>query len=83
MVKVAKWGNSAAVRLSTFVTDTSGIGFDDFVEIRPEPGRIVIEKTAKARKRYNLATLIANTPAAVLQLDDDWNNEPPMHGELI
>jgi antitoxin component of MazEF toxin-antitoxin module len=83
-MKISKWGNSAAVRISSFITEASGISVDDYVEIRPEPGRIVIQKVNKPKKKqYDLAALIANTPASVLQMDDDWNNEAPMHGELI
>jgi antitoxin MazE len=49
---VRRWGNSAAVRLPASALAAAGFKPDDPVDIRAEPGRIVIEK-AKAKKELD------------------------------
>jgi antitoxin MazE len=59
--RVRKWGNSAAVRLPASVIQAADLCVDDFVEIREEGGRIVIEPIRT--NQYDLAPLLdAITP---------------------
>ena len=51
MARVSAWRNSHGVRLSREVLETAGIGPDDEVSVRAEPGRIVI---APARPKPTL-----------------------------
>ena len=44
---VKKFGNSAAIRIPLGVLAEGGIELEDFVEIREEQGRIVIESTRR------------------------------------
>lgn len=85
-MKISKWGNSAAVRLSAFVTQTSGIGVDEPITINAQPGRIVIEKSRK-QKKYTMNDLLAQTTARGAKLGREaaaqWLNKKPLGKEVL
>ncbi len=67
-VSILKWGNSQGVRLTTDVLRRAHMKVSEEVIVRSELGRIVIEP---ARKRVNLANLLAQIPGGQgLQLVD-------------
>jgi antitoxin MazE len=41
-----KWGNSTAVRLSAGVMEAANLTIDQAVDVRAEPGRVIIEAAA-------------------------------------
>lgn len=53
---VKKWGNSAAVRIPASVLEAARMELDQYVDVREERGRIVIE--AKHKKEFELAQLV-------------------------
>ena len=54
---VKRWGNSAAVRLPTAVMEAAHLRLDQWVAIRVEDGRIIIEPIAD--EPFDLAILLA------------------------
>lgn len=63
--QIRKWGNSAALRLSTAALEQARFAIDQDVAIQATPGRIVIEATVPV---FDLDEMIAaitpeNTPA--------------------
>ncbi len=55
-VQVKKWGNSASVRLPSGVLEDAGLKLDDYVDIRHEDGRIIIEPVVV--KPYALGVML-------------------------
>ena len=51
-VAVKKWGNSASVRIPRSVMQAAKLDLDQFVDVREEKGRIIIEPVR--RQEYNL-----------------------------
>jgi antitoxin MazE len=47
IVRIKKWGNSAAVRISANVLAEAGLEIDQVVELRQRRGRIIIEPIVK------------------------------------
>ena len=58
---VKKWGNSAAVRIPASVLAAARLELDQFVDVREERGRIVIEP--KRKKEFKLAELVSGITA--------------------
>ena len=58
---VKKWGNSAAVRIPASVLEAAQLELDQFVDVREERGRIVIEP--KRKKEFELAELLSGITA--------------------
>ena len=58
---VKKWGNSAAVRIPASVLEAARLELDQFVDVRAERGRIVIEP--KHKKEFELADLVSGITA--------------------
>lgn len=52
---VKKWGNSAAVRLPASILEEAGLKLDQPVNIRHEPGRVIIEPV----NRHDINQLVA------------------------
>ena len=63
-VIVKKWGNSAAVRIPAAIMAAAHVNLDQFVDVREEQGRIVIEPVH--RKTYKLAQLLDNITSSNL-----------------
>lgn len=53
---VKKWGNSAAVRIPASILQAAHLDLDEFVDVREEAGRIVIEPLRQ--KIYDLGDLL-------------------------
>ncbi len=66
-MKVAKWGNSLAVRLPAELIETSGLKEGDEVDIIVTPARTV-ELTPDKRREEALARIIASN----WKLPPDW-----------
>lgn len=77
--KVARWGNSRAVRIPRAIAEEAGLDFDCAVDIECVNGEIRI-KRARKRKRYDLDELLASVP------DDydegEWDTGPPVGNEV-
>ena len=58
---VKKWGNSAAVRIPASVLEAAQLELDQFVDVREERGRIVIEP--KRKNEFELAELLSGITA--------------------
>jgi antitoxin MazE len=76
--QIRKWGNSAALRLSTATLEEAHFAIDQEVSIQVSPGRIVIEAATPV---YELEAMIAsvtrkNRPDFVAQ-------DPPVGAEVI
>ena len=55
--QIRKWGNSAALRLSTATLEDAQLSIDQEVAIQVSPGRIVIEAAAPI---YDLKAMLAS-----------------------
>lgn len=60
-VQVKKWGNSASVRLPSYILQNANLKLDDYVDIHEEDGRIIIEPV-RAQKLSLEALLSEITP---------------------
>ena len=58
---VKKWGNSAAVRIPASVLEAARLELDQFVDVREERGRIVIEP--KQKKDLEITELVRGITA--------------------
>jgi len=58
---VKKWGNSAAVRIPASVLEAARLELDQFVDVREERGRIVIEP--KHKKDFDISELVRGITA--------------------
>lgn len=58
---VKKWGNSAAVRIPASVLEAARLELDQFVDVREERGRIVIEP--KQKKDLDITELVKGITA--------------------
>jgi len=95
-VKVAKWGNSLAVRLPKLVADDLGLTPGREVELHQDGSRLTLETTTKRPiPRYRLEDLLAQikpgrTPPALEDWsavetpwpDDDWSDIAPSNEEF-
>ncbi len=63
-VIVKKWGNSAAVRIPAAIMAAAHVELDQFVDVREEQGRIVIEPVR--RKSYKLDELLGGITSSNL-----------------
>ena len=71
--KVAQWGNSAAVRLSSAILERAHIRLDDAVEIIATDDEIVIRRQ---RPRVTMAELLARFDPALHRRDPILDVEP-------
>lgn len=54
---IKKWGNSAAVRIPSAISEAANLRLEDIVDVREEDGRIVIEPVRE--RHYNLYQLLS------------------------
>ena len=67
---VKKWGNSASLRIPAGIMQAAHLQLDDFVDIREEGGRIVIEPIQNDAS--NLDRLLAGITAENLHTEADF-----------
>ncbi len=65
---VAKWGNSAAVRIPANLLEAAGLTLNSAVELAVEAGRIVI----KPSESYSLNELLAGINQNNLHSETEW-----------
>jgi len=57
--RVQRWGNSLAVRIPISVAQACELSEGTPVDVRPEGDRFVVVPERRRRRRYALATLVA------------------------
>jgi len=77
-VAVKKWGNSASVRIPRSVMQAAKLDLDQFVDVREEKGRIIIEPVR--RQEYNLDELVGAITSQNLHAPIDFG--PPVGKEV-
>ena len=95
-VKVAKWGNSLAVRLPKKLADDLALAPGKTVELEKEGRKLTIEPAAPTIPHYRLEDLLAQIPpgaeppplvdwgpdvGAEILPDDDWSDIAPSDEE--
>ena len=71
--KVARWGNSAAVRLASATLEMASLSVDDLVDVVAREGEIVIRKRAP---RVTMAQLLARFDPKKHRHDLSFDTEP-------
>lgn len=96
MTKIAKWGNSAAVRIPTAALETAGLAPGDTVEVVARKGTVelrsprriptVEELFAEAEKKYGKLTPPPSVDwgpdRGAEIIDDDWSDIAPTDEEM-
>jgi antitoxin MazE len=72
VTRIARWGNSQAVRLSVEMLERAGLAVGDEVRVEVDAGRIVIERSRRVRGRYRLQDLVARMPARRRTEEEAW-----------
>jgi antitoxin MazE len=67
---IKKWGNSASERIPAAVMQAARLDLDEAVDVREEPGRIVVEPAQ--RKKYDQAELVARITRENLHDEADF-----------
>ena len=76
-VKVAKWGNSLAVRLPKRLADELGLAPGKTVDIEKEGSRLAIETVSRRRiPEYRLEDLLAQIEPGNVPAFEDWGILP-------
>ena len=78
IVKMLKWGNSLAVRLSKHVVRESNIQEGSYVAIDVDEGKIILE--VKGTKRYSLRKLLAKVKRT--NIHREFESGPPVDKEI-
>lgn len=68
-VKLVKWGNSNAVRLSKTVLEKANLHEGEELDVRVEKGKIVLLPT---KNKMTLASLVAGITKENLHGEQDW-----------
>lgn len=79
MLRVQKWGNSAAVRLSAEMVKQLGVKIGDTLEAEIRDNELVVR--AAKRPRYRLSDLLAEMPQQPPRAEG-WDEMPAAGGEL-
>jgi antitoxin ChpS len=81
---IRKIGNSAGTILPSAILKKLKLTEGDTVEVSEDGKRIVIEPS-KSRPQYRLKDLLAQCDEEAMIPEDskDWENAPPVGGELI
>ena len=96
MTKIAKWGNSAGVRIPIETLEAAGLKLGDDVQLVPRPGAVelrsprriptVEELFAEHEKKYgNLVppeTVAWGPDVGAEIIDDDWSDIAPTDEEM-
>jgi antitoxin MazE len=72
LTRIARWGNSQAVRLSRATLERAGLAVGDEVSVEAEADRIVLERPRRIRGRYRLEELVARVPKEYRPAEQDW-----------
>lgn len=92
-VKVAKWGNSLAVRLPKHLADELGLAAGNTVDLEKRGTKLSIETAARKIPQYRLEDLLAQikpgqkppfqdwSAVEVPWPDDDWSDIAPTDAE--
>ena len=72
VTRIARWGNSQAVRLSQETLERAGLAVGDEVRVEVDAGRIVVERLRRVHGRYRLEDLVARMPAVHQPREEEW-----------
>jgi antitoxin MazE len=75
--RVAKWGNSLAVRLPLAIAREAGLAEGDSVKLTLDPKRGIVLRPV--RRRYKLSDLVAQITPKNRHTETDWG--PPQGKE--
>ena len=79
VTRVQKWGNSQGLRIAKSLLEDVGIHVGDRVRVSIRDRRLVIERAAAGRGRYDLRTLVSDMPDDYSVAEEDWG--PPVGRE--
>lgn len=79
LTKVQKWGNSQGLRLTKPLLEEARLEVGDQVRVSVAGGRIVVERVARVRGRYDLKALVSRMPKEHQAEEADWG--PPVGRE--
>ena len=77
MTRLAKWGNSLAVRIPKHIAAEANVQDGDAVDVSIEDGTIVVRRVVK---RYTIEELVADMPRDNRHGETDWG--PPVGKEV-
>ena len=83
---VRKIGNSAGTILPARLLRELGIREGDALEITVEDGKLVVQKVARPKPVFDLASLVANTDFDAMRNDEElqqWQAMPPTGRESL
>ncbi len=71
--RIAKWGNSLAVRIPLAIAKQANLAEGDSVNLAPDPeGGIALRP---ARRRYELSDLVARITPGNVHSETDWGGQ--------
>ncbi|MCU0722570.1 MAG: transcriptional regulator/antitoxin, MazE [Planctomycetes bacterium] len=80
VVKVQKWGNSHALRISKRILEDANLSVGDPVDVVVREGVIVVTPASRVRGRHKLSRLVARIPRGLRVEEVDWG--PPVGREV-
>ncbi len=72
LTRIARWGNSQAVRLSRETLARAGLAVGDEVRVEADGDRIVLERARRVRGRHRLEDLVARMPRGHAPREEEW-----------